>query len=56
MNWNEKNVLITGVSGFVGSYLGEELIKRDANVYGLIRRGADGQKLKIWLIGEFQMK
>lgn len=46
MNWNAKNVLITGVSGFVGSYLGEELIKKDANVYGLIRRGLDGAKAK----------
>lgn len=42
MNWKDKNVLITGVGGFVGSYLGEELIKKEANVYGLIRRRADG--------------
>lgn len=27
MNWADKNVLITGISGFVGSYLGRELIK-----------------------------
>lgn len=42
MSWNDKNVLITGVGGFAGSYLGKELIKRGANVYGLVRRRADG--------------
>jgi GDPmannose 4,6-dehydratase len=46
MNWKDKNVLITGVSGFVGSYLGRELIKREANVFGLIRRRADGSTPK----------
>lgn len=46
MNWKDKNVLITGVGGFAGSYLGEELTKREANVYGLIRRRADGTKAK----------
>ncbi len=42
MNWNNKNVLITGISGFAGSYLAEELINRGANVYGLLRRRTDG--------------
>ena len=42
MNWNNKNVLITGISGFVGAYLAEELIKNEANVYGLVRRRSDG--------------
>jgi len=46
MNWKDKNVLITGVSGFVGSYLGRELIRKEANVYGLIRRRADGSTPK----------
>ncbi len=46
MNWNDKNVLITGTSGFVGSYLAEELIRRGANVYGTNRRRADGTKPK----------
>ena len=46
MNWKEKNILITGLGGFAGSYLGEELIKREANVYGLIRRRADGKIAK----------
>ena len=39
MNWNDKNVLITGADGFVGSYLAEELLKNGSNVYGLIQRG-----------------
>ena len=42
LNWNDKNILITGVGGFAGSYLAEELLKQNANVYGLIRRRADG--------------
>ena len=46
MNWKNKNVLITGISGFVGPYLVEELIKREANVFGFIRRRADGAKPK----------
>ncbi len=46
MNWKDKNVLITGVGGFAGSYLAEELLKQNANVYGLIRRRADGTKAK----------
>jgi len=46
MNWRNKNVLITGISGFVGSYLAEELLKRGANVFGLIRKRADGTKPK----------
>ena len=46
MNWKEKNVLITGVSGFVGSYLAKELLKKEVNVYGLIRRRADGTRAK----------
>jgi len=46
MNWEGKNVLITGIGGFVGSYLGESLLKDGANVYGLIRRRADGAQIK----------
>jgi GDPmannose 4,6-dehydratase len=42
MKWNEKNVLITGISGFAGSYLARHLLDEGANVYGLIRRRADG--------------
>lgn len=46
MSWNNKNVLITGISGFVGAYLAEELIEQKANVYGLIRRRTDGSTPK----------
>lgn len=42
MNYNDKNVFITGISGFVGSYLAKELVDRGANVHGLFRRRADG--------------
>lgn len=46
MNFTNKNILITGATGFVGSYLARELIDQKANVYGLIRRRADGTKSK----------
>lgn len=42
MNWQDKSVLITGMCGFVGPYLAEELLKKGAKVYGLIRKRADG--------------
>jgi len=37
MNWKEKNVLITGTNGFVGTWLAESLINKKANVVALIR-------------------
>ena len=37
MNWNGKNVLITGANGFVGSYLAKELLDNGSNVYGFVR-------------------
>jgi len=46
MYWQDKNVLITGISGFAGSYLAEALLKEGANVYGLVRKRADGSKPK----------
>ena len=42
MNWNDKNVLITGVSGFAGSYLARDLLDKGARVYGMVRRRSDG--------------
>lgn len=42
MEWTDTNVLITGVSGFVGSYLARDLVDKGANVHGLVRRRADG--------------
>jgi len=46
MNWKDKNIFITGVGGFAGSYLAEELLNQGANVSGLVRRRADGTKPK----------
>jgi len=37
MNWNGKNVLITGANGFVGSYLAKELLDNGSKTYGFIR-------------------
>lgn len=39
--WKDKNVLITGISGFVGSYLAKYLLGEGTNVYGLVIRKAD---------------
>lgn len=41
MDWEEKRVLITGISGFVGSYLARCLLDEGAEVYGILRRRAD---------------
>ena len=46
MNWKGKNILITGIDGFVGPYLGECLLKKETNVFGLVRRRAEGFKTK----------
>ena len=46
MFWEGKNVLITGINGFVGSYMAEKLINEGSNVYGLVRKKADGRKAK----------
>jgi len=37
-----KNVFITGISGFVGSNMAKHLLNEGANVFGLVRRRADG--------------
>jgi len=41
MGMNNKSVLITGISGFVGSQLAKYLLNQKAIVYGLVRRRAD---------------
>ncbi len=38
--WNKKRVLITGISGFAGSHLAEQLIDLKCEVHGTIRRHA----------------
>ena len=35
--WQDRNVFITGVTGFLGSWLTKKLVKNGANVIGLIR-------------------
>lgn len=42
MALKDKNVFITGVSGFVGSRLAKHLLNEGNNVFGLVRRKADG--------------
>ncbi len=42
MSFKNKNVFITGVSGFVGSYMAKHLLNEGANVFGFVRRRADG--------------
>ncbi len=39
--WKGKRVLITGISGFAGSYLAKELVREGADVFGLLRFRAD---------------
>lgn len=36
-HWFGKNVLITGINGFIGGNLAKALVSRGANVYGVIR-------------------
>jgi len=43
MNWEGRRVFITGVTGFIGSYLAKYLIDSKASVYGFMRRRADGE-------------
>jgi GDPmannose 4,6-dehydratase len=42
MSLKNKNVFITGISGFVGSHMAKHLLNSGANVFGLARRRADG--------------
>ncbi|HIE17238.1 MAG TPA: SDR family oxidoreductase [Dehalococcoidia bacterium] len=42
MSLKNKNVFITGISGFVGSRMAKHLLDEGANVVGLVRRRADG--------------
>jgi len=37
MNWEGKNVLVTGATGFIGSWLTKSLVEKKANVIALIR-------------------
>lgn len=46
MSLADQRVLVTGISGFVGSHLAKYLVDQGASVYGLIRRRADGSMPK----------
>jgi GDPmannose 4,6-dehydratase len=39
--FEDRRILITGISGFVGSHLAKKLLNAGAEVYGIIRRRAD---------------
>ena len=39
-SWKNKNVLITGVNGFVGSNLSKKLLSLDANIFGTINNNS----------------
>lgn len=52
-NWKNKNVLITGIHGFVGSNLAKSLIKNGANVYGIHKFNSNNSLLKIEKIIKF---
>lgn len=45
--WKNKNVLITGIHGFVGSNLCKKLLKYDANIYGIYKVNSTNSLLKI---------
>lgn len=45
MEWEGKNVLVTGGSGFVGSWLVKSLVEKKANVIALIRDYVPGSSL-----------
>jgi len=43
LDMKDKNILITGISGFVGSRMAKRLVEEGATVFGLLRRRADGK-------------
>ena len=52
-DWKNRNVLITGIHGFVGSNLAKLLIKNGANVYGIHKFNSNNSLLKIEKIINF---
>jgi len=46
---NKKNVFLTGITGFLGSFLAVELIKKGYRVFGLARgKGDKSAKQRVW--------
>jgi len=43
MNWKNKNVLITGAGGFIGSHLTERLLETGANVHAFVRYNSNNK-------------
>jgi len=43
--WNGRTILITGISGFVGSHLSEKLLALGADVHGIIRRRSNAENI-----------
>jgi len=43
--WSCRTVLVTGISGFVGSHLSEKLLALGADVHGIIRRRSSMQNI-----------
>jgi len=44
MNWKDKQILVTGAGGFIGSHLCERLLKAGANVKALVRYSGRGDR------------
>ena len=53
MNLKDKNVVVTGAAGFIGSHLAERLVKSGANVTAFVRYTSDKD---IGFINEFDKK
>ena len=45
--WKDRNVFVTGCTGLLGSALTAELVKRKANVVGLVRDGVARSNLRL---------
>ena len=38
--WKNKNVLVTGINGFVGGNIAKKLSELNANIFGLLRNNS----------------
>ena len=46
---DRERVLISGISGFIGSHLARRLVKEEAEVYGLVRESSN-----LWRISDIK--